>query len=138
MHRTCGMHEVDHDHKTLLSRHHRKDHLADLGINRSKTLKYILEKQNSQILTAGWGYGILVFILTRRWKLRFHKIKRISVRLVSTKENLAPSTKLLATIYINFFFFWTSKGWDYWACSCLWRWKWSLHLILGNIQYISE
>lgn len=44
MHRTRGMHKVNHDHKILLSRHHRKDHLADLGMNRSKTLKYILEK----------------------------------------------------------------------------------------------
>ena len=53
MHRTRGKHKVNHDHKILLSRHHRKNHLADLGMNRSKTLKYTQEKQNSQILTAG-------------------------------------------------------------------------------------
>jgi hypothetical protein len=52
-HRTHGMHMVKHDHKISLSRHHRKDHLEDLGMKRNKTLKYILEKQSTQILTAG-------------------------------------------------------------------------------------
>jgi hypothetical protein len=53
MHRARGMHKVKYDHKILLSRHHRKDHLEDVGMNRGKTLKHILEKQISQILTAG-------------------------------------------------------------------------------------
>jgi hypothetical protein len=47
------MHEGNHDHKILLNRHHRKDRLEDLGMNRSKTMKYILEKQTSQNLTTG-------------------------------------------------------------------------------------